>query len=259
MYSLLEKCKRTALAAGLGFLVVISGAHAGTYNLTIGEKTINVTGNDGTAMAINGTVPGPVLRFKEGEELTINVSNKLDVDTSIHWHGLILPFRQDGVPGISFDGIKPGTTHTYRFPAQQSGTYWYHSHSGLQEQAGVYGSIVIEPKGRKPFRYDRDYVVVLSDWQDTKPERVLGNLKKMSDYYNYNQRTMGDFFSDVSKMGFGAALEDRKMWGDMRMTPTDIADVSGYTFLVNGKNTKHSPNPWGGRDTPAARLPRAKA
>jgi L-ascorbate oxidase len=239
------------IAAGLGLLATINMASAGTYNLSIGEKTVNLTGNDSTGMAINGTIPGPVLRFKEGEQLTLNVTNTMDVDTSIHWHGLILPFRQDGVPGISFDGIKPGTTHTYRFPAQNTGTYWYHSHSGLQEQQGVYGAIVIEPKAREPFRYDREYVVVLSDWQDTKPERILANLKKMSDYYNYSQRTIGDFFSDVSKMGFGAALEDRKMWGEMRMTPTDIADVSGYTFLVNGKNTKQN---WTGLFKPGERI-----
>jgi L-ascorbate oxidase len=220
----------------LASLPIATNVLAGTYNLSIGDKVLNVTGKDRPAMAINGTVPGPVLRFKEGEELIINVTNKLDVDTSIHWHGLILPFQQDGVPGISFPGIKPGTTHTYRFPAQQSGTYWYHSHSGLQEQAGVYGAIVIEPKEREPFRFDREYVFVLSDWHDTKPEGVLANLKKMSDYYNYNQRTLSDFFDDVGKMGFGAAFEDRKMWGEMRMTPTDIADVSGYTFLVNGRN-----------------------
>jgi L-ascorbate oxidase len=227
---------RSATLAALACLTAATTARAGTYDLVIGEKTIDVTGKDRPAMAINGTVPGPVLRFKEGEDLTINVTNRLGVDTSIHWHGMILPFRQDGVPGLSFAGIKPGTTHTYRFPAQQSGTYWYHSHSGLQEQAGVYGAIVIEPKEREPFRYDREYVVVLSDWHDTRPEGILANLKKMSDYYNYNQRTLSDFFDDVRKMGFGAALDDRKMWGEMRMTPTDIADVSGYTFLVNGRN-----------------------
>ncbi|MDH3239901.1 MAG: copper resistance system multicopper oxidase [Alphaproteobacteria bacterium] len=227
---------RSAAVAVLASLPIATDVVAGTYDLSIGEKVLNVTGKDRPAMAINGTVPGPVLRFKEGEELTINVTNKLDVDTSIHWHGLILPFQQDGVPGISFEGIKPGTTHTYRFPAQQSGTYWYHSHSGLQEQAGVYGAIVIEPKEREPFRFDREYVVVLSDWHDTRPEGVLANLKKMSDYYNYSQRTLSDFFDDVGKMGFAAAFRDRKMWGEMRMTPTDIADVSGYTFLVNGQN-----------------------
>jgi L-ascorbate oxidase len=251
MKTLLKQAARTALCAGLGLFATLSGALAGTYDLTIDEKSVNLTGSDRTGMAINSTIPGPVLRFKEGEALTINVTNKLNVDTSIHWHGLILPYKQDGVPGISFDGIKPGTTHTYRFPAQQNGTYWYHSHSGLQEQAGVYGAIVIEPKAREPFRYDREYVVVLSDWHDTKPEAVLANLKKMPDYYNRSQRTVGDFFSDVSKKGFGTAFEDRKMWGEMRMTPTDIADVSGYTYLVNGSNTGQN---WTGLFKPGERI-----
>ena len=228
-----------------------AGTQAGTYDLSIGEKTINLTGRDRPALAINNTIPGPVLRFKEGENLTINVTNTLNVDTSIHWHGLILPFEEDGVPGISFDGIKPGETHTYRFPAQQSGTYWYHSHSGLQEQSGVYGSIVIEPENPEPFQFDREHVVVLSDWHDTKPERVLGNLKKMSDYYNFSQRTVGDFFDDVSEKGLAATVKDRKMWGKMRMAPTDIADVSGYTFLVNGKNPDQN---WTGLFKPGERV-----
>lgn len=242
---------RAAIVAVLIFFSGIAMANAGTYNLEIGQKTINVTGHERMAMAVNGSIPGPALRFKEGEELTINVTNNLKVDTSIHWHGLILPFRQDGVPGISFDGIKPGTTHTYRFPAQQNGTYWYHSHSGFQEQAGVYGSIVIEPKGRESFRYDREHVVVLSDWQDTRPERVMANLKKMADYYNYSQRTIGDFFDEVAEKGFADTFKDRKMWGDMRMTPTDIADVSGYTFLVNGKNPDQN---WLGKFKPGERV-----
>jgi FtsP/CotA-like multicopper oxidase with cupredoxin domain len=251
MFPVFSRARRVALCAGLVLFGITSIANAGTYDLSIGEKTVNLTGSDAKGLAINGTIPGPVLRFKEGEAITLNVTNTMDVDTSIHWHGLILPYQQDGVPGISFDGIKPGTTHTYKFPAQQGGTYWYHSHSGLQEQSGVYGAIVIEPKAREPFRYDKEYVVVLSDWKDTKPERVLANLKKMSDYYNYNQRTVGDFFSDVSKMGFGAAMEDRKMWGEMRMTPTDIADVSGYTYLVNGKNTGQN---WTGIFKPGERI-----
>lgn len=239
------------LAAGLIFLSSATTANAGIYNLEIGETKINVTGKEQRALSINDTVPGPVLRFNEGEDITINVKNTLDEDTSIHWHGLILPFRQDGVPGISFEGIKAGTTHTYSFPAQQSGTYWYHSHTRLQEQAGIYGSIVIEPKSPEPFRYDREYVIVLSDWHPSGPEKVFANLKKMSDYYNYNRRTVGDFFSDVKKMGFNAALEDRKMWGEMRMTPTDIADVSGYTFLVNGKNPDQN---WSGLFKPGERV-----
>jgi L-ascorbate oxidase len=251
MYPVLSRAMRAAFCAGLALFGLTSISHAGTYNLSIGEKTVNLTGSEATGMAINGTIPGPVLRFKEGEPLTLNVTNTMTVDTSIHWHGLILPYKQDGVPGISFDGIKPGTTHSYKFPAQQSGTYWYHSHSGLQEQSGVYGAIVIEPKAPEPFRYDKEYVVVLSDWKDTKPEQVLANLKKMSDYYNFSQRTVGDFFKDVSKKGFSAAMEDRKMWGEMRMTPTDIADVSGYTFLVNGKNTNQN---WTGLFKPGERV-----
>jgi L-ascorbate oxidase len=237
--------------AAAAVLSLSAAAGAATHDLSIGRIPVNLSGAPATAIGINGTVPGPVLRFKEGEELVINVTNTLDEDTSIHWHGMILPFRQDGVPGISFDGIKPGATHTYRFPAQQSGTYWYHSHSGLQEQAGVYGAIVIEPKAREPFRFDREYVVILSDWQDTAPERILANLKKQSDYYNYSQRTIGDFFSDIAAKGLAATLEDRKMWGEMRMTPTDIADVSGYTFLVNGSNPDRN---WTGLFAPGERV-----
>ncbi|GAB4353387.1 MAG: multicopper oxidase PcoA [Kiloniellaceae bacterium] len=243
-----------AAFAAVGVITALLGvppSRAGTYDLTIGEVTINVSGKEKTALGINGTVPGPTLRFKEGEDLVINVTNTLDEDTSIHWHGLILPSPQDGVPGLSFDGIKPGTTHTYRFPAQQSGTYWFHSHSGLQEQSGVYGSIVIEPQGREPFRYDREHVVVLSDWHDTKPEKILANLKKQSDYYNYNQRTLLSFFDEAGEKGFDAALADRLDWGGMRMTPTDIADISGYTFLVNGKNPEQN---WTGLFTPGERV-----
>jgi L-ascorbate oxidase len=251
-----SRAARNTLAAyaAVGIVTALLGvppALAGTYDLTIGETTINVSGKARTALAINGTVPGPTLRFKEGEDLVINVTNTLKEDTSIHWHGLIVPTEQDGVPGLSFDGIKPGTTHTYRFPAQQSGTYWFHSHSGLQEQSGVYGSIVIEPQGREPFRYDREHVVVLSDWHDTRPEKILANLKKQSDYYNYNQRTLLSFFDEAEEKGFDAALADRLDWGGMRMTPTDIADISGYVFLVNGKNPEQN---WTGLFAPGERV-----
>ncbi len=227
-------------------------AQAGTYNLEIARGAIDVAGRPQDAMTINGGIPGPVLRFTEGEDLTINVTNKMDVDTSIHWHGLILPYQQDGVPGISFPGIKPGETFTYTFPAQQSGTYWYHSHSGLQEQSGIYGSIIIDPKTREPFRYDREYVVVLSDWHKTDtPKTILSNLKIMADYYNYQQRTLGTLLDDVKKMGFGAALADRMAWGDMRMMPSDIADVSGYVFLMNGRNPDQN---WTGLFKPGERI-----
>jgi CopA family copper-resistance protein len=237
--------------AGLALALSVLPAHARVIDLTIGATTLDVGGGARPALAINGSVPGPTLRFKEGEALVINVTNTLDEATSIHWHGLILPFRQDGVPGISFDGIGPGTTHTYRFPAQQSGTYWYHSHSGLQEQSGVYGAIVIEPTGREPFRYDREHVVVLSDWHDTRPEKILSNLKKRADYYNYNQRTVADFLADARRGGLAGTVDDRLMWGGMRMTPTDIADVTGYTFLVNGKGPEQN---WTGLFTPGERV-----
>jgi len=241
MINKLFKCAKATIA-GIAFIsMAMPVAFAGTYNLTIDNTMLKVSESAAPAMAINGTVPGPVLRFKEGENITINVTNKLKEDTSIHWHGLILPYQQDGVPGISFPGIKPGTTFTYNFPAQQSGTYWYHSHSGLQEQAGVYGAIIIDPKDRDPFRFDREYVIVLSDFHPKhSPETILKNLKKKADYYNYQQRTLGTFFDDVAKKGFGATVSDRLDWGSMRMTPTDITDVSGYTFLMNGKNAKQN-------------------
>ena len=240
----------------LGFTALLAvlpmtTAQAGTYDLTIGETQTDVTGKPKTVLTINGTVPGPTLRFKEGEEVTINVTNTLDVDTSLHWHGLVLPFRQDGVPGISFNGIKPGETFTYHFPIRQSGTYWFHSHTGFQEQEGMYGSIIIDPKTPENFSYDRDYVVVLSDMHDDSGQTILHNLKKSSDYYNYNQRTAADFLSDLSAKGLGATLRDRTAWGDMRMTPTDIADVSGYTLLVNGRNAKQN---WTGLFKPGEKI-----
>ena len=186
-----------ALAAAALMAVEAASLKAATFDLEVGETTLDIDGKARRALSVNGGVPGPTLRFKEGEDLVINVTNRLDEDTSIHWHGLIVPNSQDGVPGLTFDGIAPGETFTYRFPAQQSGTYWYHSHSGLQEQSGVYGPIVIEPAEREPFRYDREYIVLLSDSHPSAPERILKNLKKQSDYYNYNQRTIGTFFEDV--------------------------------------------------------------
>jgi len=227
------------------------GALAGTYDLVIDRQPITIDGKAKTAMTINGGIPGPTLRFKEGEEVTLNVTNRLDVDTSIHWHGLLLPYTQDGVPGISFPGIKPGETFTYRFPIKQTGTYWYHSHSGFQEQEGVYGPIVIEPANREPFKFDREYVVMLSDWSAETGERIFSNLKGQSDYYNYNQQTVGSFIKDAKDKGFSATLKDRLAWGGMRMMPTDITDVSGYSFLVNGKSTDDN---WTGLFRPGERV-----
>jgi FtsP/CotA-like multicopper oxidase with cupredoxin domain len=161
----------------------------------------------------------------------------LDEATSIHWHGILLPANMDGVPGLSFAGIAPGARFTYRFRVRQAGTYWYHSHSGFQEQTGVYGPLVIEPRGGDPIRADREHVVMLSDWTDEDPARVLGKLKKQSDYYNYRQRTLGTFAKDARRDGLGATLEERRMWARMRMSASDLADVTGatYTYLLNGQ------------------------
>ncbi|MDM9588289.1 copper oxidase [Pseudomonas plecoglossicida] len=207
------------------------------FDLFIGETPVNITGAARTAMTINGSLPGPILRWREGDTVTLRVRNRLKEDTSIHWHGIILPANMDGVPGLSFHGIAPDGMYEYKFKVNQNGTYWYHSHSGLQEQVGVYGALVIDAKEPEPFSYDRDYVVLLSDWTDENPTRVLAKLKKQSDYYNQHKRTVGDFIDDVSEMGWSAAVADRKMWAEMKMSPTDLADVSGYTYtyLMNGQ------------------------
>ena len=208
----------------------------GMIEIVVDEIAVRADGRPKTALSYNGHRPGEmILRFKEGETAKIRVTNKLDRDTSIHWHGLILPFTQDGVPGISFDGIAPGESFDYEFPLVQSGTYWFHSHSGMQEQDGAYGALVIEPKGREPFRYDREHVLVLSDLHPHGGERILSNLKRMPDYYNRHQETLGDFFREAGEEGLAAAARDRAEWGMMRMMKTDISDVHGYDFLINGR------------------------
>jgi CopA family copper-resistance protein len=235
-------------AAGLGLLrpsnvwALTSPGHptvlSGTdFALDIVEAPVNYTGKTRPAVTINGGIPGPILRWKEGSTVTLRVTNRLQhMPTSIHWHGIILPAGMDGVPGLSFDGIAPGETFTYRFQVRQSGTYWYHSHSGYQEQTGLYGPLVIEPAGPDRYPTDRDYVVMLSDWTDENPERIYAKLKKQSDYYNFAQPTAPDFFRDVREKGLGQALAMRKMWNEMRMNPTDLGDVSAYTYtyLMNG-------------------------
>ena len=208
------------------------------FDLSYSPARVNFTGADRLATAINGSVPAPVLRWREGDTVTLNVTNNLAEDTSIHWHGLILPSSQDGVPHISdgFGGIKPGETFTYRFPVIQSGTYWYHSHSGFQEQTGAYGAIVIDPKEPEPFSYDRDYVVLLSDWSDEDPHDIYAKLKKLSHYYNFRERTVGEAIAELGEKGWGGFWQDRGMWNEMRMSDRDISDVTGYTytFLMNG-------------------------
>jgi CopA family copper-resistance protein len=248
----LSLTRRRAIGVGAAFasLTVVprswaqsSQSQAGgpkVFDLVLEHRMVDITGTPRPAITVNGQLPAPALRFREGEEVIINVANRLREDTSIHWHGLLLPSDQDGVPGISdgFQGIPAGTTHQYRFPLKQAGTYWYHSHSATQEQSGLYGPIIIEPRRPDPFAYSRDYIVELSDWTDENPNRVIANLKRDPSYYNYSRRTGASLVRDMSTAQTGAErmalVKDRLMWGDMRMDPTDIEDVTGYTFLVNG-------------------------
>lgn len=206
------------------------------FDLRVGETSMNLTGTPRTAIAVNGSLPAPTLRWREGDTVTVRVANTLDQEASIHWHGILLPANMDGVPGLSFHGIHPGETWTYRFHVRQGGTYWYHSHSGFQEQRGLYGALIVDPREPEPFQYDREHVVMLTDWTDERPERVLAKLKKQSDYYNWRQRTLADLVRDIARRGAGDTLSERKAWGEMRMNPTDLSDVSAatYTFLMNG-------------------------
>ncbi len=213
-------------------------------DLAIARTPLSIEGRPASAVTINGSMPGPLLRFKEGESAVLRVSNGLEEDTSIHWHGIILPNAMDGVPGVTFDGIRAGETFTYEYPVRQSGTYWYHSHSGFQEQLGVYGPMILDPAEPDPFGYDREYVVLLSDWTFEDPHDVMGHLKKMGGYYNYQRRTAGGFFGSTA---------DRLQWGRMRMDPSDLADVTGatYTYLMNGMPPSGN---WSGLFRPGERV-----
>ena len=208
------------------------------FDLTVDEALVNYTGKSRIATVINGSLPAPVLHFKEGETVTIRVTNRLKEQSSIHWHGILLPFGMDGVPGISFKGIDPRQTFTFQFPILQSGTYWYHSHSGFQEQTGMMGAIVIEPRDGETIKADRDHVIMLSDWTDANPMMLLNKLKMESGFDNYQMPTATKFFSDVRKNGWKNTVADRKMWNEMRMMPTDFTDLSAHTFtyLLNGTN-----------------------
>ncbi|MCO7036286.1 copper resistance system multicopper oxidase [Pseudomonas carnis] len=207
------------------------------FDLFIDQTPVNLTGRARTALTVNGSLPGPLLRWREGDTVTLRVKNRLGEPTSIHWHGILLPSTMDGVPGLSFKGIEPGGLYVYQFKVKQHGTYWYHSHAGLQEQQGVYGPLIIDPKEPEPYSYQRDYVVMLSDWTDEDPVALMKTLKKQSDYYNLHKPTLGDFIRDVGKQGWSATAADRLMWAQMKMNPTDLADVSGetYTYLLNGQ------------------------
>lgn len=218
-------------AAQTSTVKVLSGNQ---FDLQIGYQKVNYTGKTRIATTVNGSLPAPILHWKEGERVKLRVTNNLTEDSSIHWHGIILPSNMDGSPGFDFAGIKPGETFEYEFDVKQNGTYWYHSHSGFQEQTGLLGAIIIDPKEPDPVIYDRDMVVLLSDWTDTAPDKIYTTLKKMSHYYNYRERTVSDFWSDVKAKGFAKTWRERAMWNQMRMSDTDIADVTGYTYLMNG-------------------------
>ena len=237
------------VAAGLGFARLPSFAAEGArvdagravlsgreFDLAIGEASVNFTGATRAATVVNGQLPAPLLRWRQGDTVTLRVRNTLPVRSSIHWHGIILPADMDGVPGLSFMGIAPGESYVYRFTVNQAGTYWYHSHSRFQEQIGLYGPIVIEPREGERFQADREHVVLLSDWTDADPERIYATLKKQNNYYNRARPTAADFLRDAQADGVGEALAARRMWNRMRMDPSDLADVSAtaYTYLVNG-------------------------
>ena len=208
------------------------------FELTVEEQWVNLTGRRRRATVVNGLLPGPTLRWHQGDEVTVGVTNRLREMTSIHWHGIRLSASMDGVPGLSFGGIAPGQRFVYRIPARQRGTYWYHSHSGFQEQTGLYGALIVED--REPFAADREHVLLLSDWTDTNPETIFSNLKQQSDYYNNHRATVGDFLHSARASGIGAASAQAAMWGRMNMSPSDIADVTGaaYTYLLNGQTPR---------------------
>ncbi len=228
--------------AGDAFAAPARAATAGELrgtdlSLAIGRSTVDFTGRARSAVTVNGSLPAPILRWREGDTVNIRVANTLtDEMTSIHWHGILLPANMDGVPGLSFDGIAPGEAFQYRFQLRQSGTYWYHSHSMFQEQAGLYGALVIDPLEPPPYRFDREHVILLSDWTDLDPAALYRRMKKMPMHDNTYQRTVGDFMRDTHRDGLRATLADRGMWGRMRMTPSDLSDINAhtYTYLMNG-------------------------
>ena len=210
------------------------------FDLYVSEKMITVNGKSSMATLINDSLPAPTLKMQEGDTVTIRVHNQLNESTSIHWHGLLVPFEMDGVPGISFDGIPAGSTFTYKFKLIQSGTYWYHSHTGFQEQTGMRGAIVIEPKGRERYPIEEDHVILLSDWTHRDPHNLLKLLKQRADFDNYHLPDFKKLLSDIAKTDLKTAFDKRKSWNQMRMMPTDFTDLSGentFTYLINGKTT----------------------
>jgi CopA family copper-resistance protein len=223
----------------------LNATDPGGIDLYLEHKHLLIGGKPGRAIAINGSIPGPVIRMQEGKEALIRVHNRLNESSSIHWHGILLPFNMDGVPGISFPGIAAGETFTYRYPVRQNGTYWYHSHTGLQEQLGHYGQLIVEPAEPDPVEYDVAHSIVLSDWTFEEPHRVLRKLKTMEGYYNFQRPTLANIEDQMKATGMslGEVLEKRLAWDRMRMDPTDIADITGatYTFLMNGRAAHENP------------------
>lgn len=235
--------------AGIGTeMPTLSGEE---IRLTIGHSPFTVGGRMGHAVTLNGTLPAPLIRLREGQNVRIAVTNALDEDSSIHWHGIILPFQMDGVPGVSFPGIRPRETFVYEFPIRQSGTYWYHSHSGLQEQQGHYGPLVLDPAEPDPVAYDREHVIVLSDWSFLHPHQIFAKLRQQAGYFNRNRMTLGGRLRGDGEQQMPAA--DRTMFAQMRMDPTDILDVNGttYTYLINGHGPAEN---WTGLFRPGERV-----
>ncbi|MFB0874229.1 MULTISPECIES: copper resistance system multicopper oxidase [unclassified Sphingobium] len=246
--TLAQACPAWARSGSAGLRPTPDVLSGDTIALTVGESHFATGGRSAHAITVNGTLPAPLIRLKEGQTVRLAVTNRLKEDTSIHWHGLIVPFQMDGVPGISFPGIRPGETFTYEFPIRQSGTYWYHSHSGMQEAMGHYGPIVIDPAGPDPVQADREHVIVLSDWSPVHPHILLKRLKQMGGYHNFQKQTLAGLLA-----GRDQSLKERIEWGRMRMDPTDISDVTGstYSFLVNGHGTSEN---WTGLFAPGERV-----
>lgn len=246
LQGLLPVWAQTGTAGLRADMTTLTGEH---IDLQVGDSSFSVGGKTGHAFTVNGILPAPLLRLREGQNVRLSVTNNLDEDTSIHWHGLLLPFQMDGVPGISFPGIKPKETFVYEFPIRQSGTYWYHSHSGMQEAMGHYGPIVIDPAGVDPVGYDREHVLVLSDWSFLHPHEILSRLKKSPGYFNQQKTTVAGLLDGSDRM----SAAERRMWAGMRMDPRDISDVTGstYTYLVNGHGPEEN---WTGLFRPGERV-----
>lgn len=229
----------------VGAIRTLDATQPGGIDLHLHKERRNVGGRIGDVITFNGAFPGPVIKMREGEEVEIRVHNHLEESTSIHWHGILLPFTMDGVPGISFAGIAPGEVFTYRYRLRQNGTYWYHSHSGFQEQLGHYGQLIVEPRRVDPVAYDAEHSIVLSDWTTEDPETTFSKLKKIEGYFNFQRPVTSNLDDQVrnTDMSLGEAIAMRLRWDWMRMDPTDLLDVTGvtYSYLINGKTADENP------------------